>query len=107
MERANFATPGLGTQAAKASGTPPSTVPSKRGFNMLRHLTVSSALTALIVVAGCSSAPEAGDTGDDANITNAPLGPCGATPCNAKNDFEQAKTCDKLFAGHAEIRQPD
>lgn len=73
---------------------------------MLRCVMFSSVLTALIVVAGCSSSSSdagAGATGDDQFVTGA----CGSTPCNAKNDFEQAKTCDKLFAAHAEIRQAD
>ena len=70
---------------------------------MLRSVMVSGVLVAL-VVAGCSAAPEAGQAGDDQNVT---AGACGTTPCPAKTDFEQAKVCDNLFAGDAEIRQAD
>jgi hypothetical protein len=74
---------------------------------MRRAIATSFVATLFVLAAGCSSEEEEADASEDAVSANAPQGPCGATPCGATNDYEQAKTCDKLFEAHAEIRQAD
>ena len=75
---------------------------------MIRRALLSTVAVATILIAvGCSSSAEEGTDGSENNVEAAPGGPCGATPCPAKTDFDQAKQCDALFGAHAEIRQDD